>query len=78
MLSRQRNIKITISKCCISPRVKLSISPAFFNRTVPLVSVWAISNGHVKMQTLAPVSFLGFGGVTAIATSATRFESVSS
>jgi hypothetical protein len=48
----------TFSMCCSSPRVKLSISSAFLMRTVPFVSVWAISKDDVKTATLALRTFL--------------------
>lgn len=48
----------TFSMCFSSPRVKLSISSAFLMRTVPFVSVWAMSSAEVKTATLALVTFL--------------------
>jgi hypothetical protein len=47
----------TFSMCFSSPLVKFSISSAFLIRTVPLVSVCAISIGFVKTATFAFVTF---------------------
>jgi hypothetical protein len=47
----------TFSMCFSSPLVKFNISSAFFIKTVPLVSVCAISMGFVKTATFAFVTF---------------------
>lgn len=48
----------TFSKCTSSPLENPSISSAFFSKTVPLVSVWAMSSPLVKTATFALYTFL--------------------
>jgi hypothetical protein len=47
----------TFSMCFSSPLVKFNISSAFLIKTVPLVSVCAMSIGFVKTATFAFVTF---------------------
>lgn len=60
--------ELTFSMCFSSPVVKFNISSAVFSKTVPFVSVCAISNPDVYTATFAFVSFFTTPGNYSLST----------